>query len=130
MDVNYMDTILVFGWKVNTRKGVESMGKTVQFTHVSDQEDCGIIFYDRKTGKETFRKAFLPEERIGRTYRKKLTLEDKAVTYQFYEGEKRVPDKKGRAFVSTKKYGEVKETEDVYTLMETSNFDWKGSKQP
>ena len=106
------------------------MGKTVQFTYVSEQEDCGIIFYDRKTGKETFRKAFLPEERIGRTYRKKLPLDDKAVTYQFYEGEKRVPDKKGRAFVSTKKYGEIKETEDVYTLMETSNFDWKGSKQP
>ncbi|MBR6152356.1 MAG: alpha-amylase [Lachnospiraceae bacterium] len=124
------------------------MGKTMLFTHVSETEDCGIVFYDGKTGSEVFRKSFSLEDRIGKTYRLKLSLDEIygngsspketkkgsskecQLRYQFYQGEKRVPDKKGRGFFSSKKYGEIKEAKDIYTLMELPEFDWKGTKRP
>lgn len=106
------------------------MEKTYQFTLVSSAEDCGIILYDRKTGKETERRPFLPENRMGRKNRLLTRIPEGEHLYQFYEGNTRRPDPQGRAFVTAKKYGEAKASQDLYTVLETPAFDWQGTKKP
>lgn len=107
------------------------MGRTYQFCHVSDVKNCGVILYDKKNGTEIRRVSFPEERRVGRVYRMELPAED--CLYQFFEGEKRCPDPKGRAFYAAKKYGEEKGPEDLYAVMYArgeSDFDWQGTRNP
>ena len=106
------------------------MGKTFQFTHVSESEDCGVIFYDRNTGSEVLRKQFSESGRVGNVYRMEITLEEGELLYQFYEGKNRFPDPRGLDFFATKKYGQEKAPEDVYTILVPPAFDWKGTENP
>ena len=113
------------------------MGKSYHFTHVSDSEDCGVIFYDRKTGREVLRVPFTKDARIGRVNHLRLDLEDALgknapdeMLYQFWDGERRLADGRGRAFFAAKKYGEEKAPEDLYTVFNTLPFDWKGTTNP
>ena len=113
------------------------MGKSYHFTHVSDSEDCGVIFYDRKTGREVLRVPFTKDARIGRVNHLRLDLEDSLgknalgeMLYQFWDGERRLADRRGRAFFAAKKYGEEKSPEDLYTILDVPAFDWKGTGNP
>lgn len=108
------------------------MDKFYHFSYSSETEDCGLILYDRKNGAMIQKIPFPKENRIGKVYR--LDLDHKGIPgqclYQFYEGEKKCPDPKGHGFFAAKKYGEIKGTEDIYTILETSDFDWQGTKNP
>ena len=112
------------------------MGKQICFTHVSESEDCGIVFYDKKTGAEVYRKTFDPSLRLGKLWRISIDTDElgaKAkdnLTYQFIEGEKRVPDKFGKAYLLAKKYGEPKSSEDIYAVLDDNAYDWRGTKNP
>ncbi|MBR6477246.1 MAG: alpha-amylase [Lachnospiraceae bacterium] len=107
------------------------MGKTYRFTHVSENENCGVILYDKKTMQETSRIPFPKEDRIGKKYRVEYAVDTKEeLLYQFYEGESRLADPLGKAFYSKKKYGEGKDTSDLYALLDIKDFDWKGTKNP
>lgn len=107
------------------------MGKRFTFTYVSDAKECGLILYDGKTRREHGRFPFPEEKRIGRKWRMELELDDsKDWLYQFREGERRLPDPKGREFISPKRYGEEKAPEDLFGVIRNHDFDWMGTKQP
>lgn len=106
------------------------MGKTYQFTFVSSAEDCGIVFYDRKTGRESGRAAFSAADRIGKKYRLCAEVPESGCLYQFYEGDERRPDPLGKSFYSRKKYGALKSPQDIYTVLEDRAFDWQGAENP
>ena len=101
-------------------------------TYPSDAEDCGVILYDRKTGAVLEKRPFPKKNRIGKLNRMKLTVKGNPseYLYQFYEGNRRSADVRGKAFFAAKKYGEPKSEEDMYTLFETGEFDWGGSRNP
>lgn len=105
------------------------MGKTYQFTFISAAEDCGVILYDRKTGRETARKAFSRADRIGRKNRLSLEVSGECL-YQFYEGAARMADPLGRSFYSVKKYGALKSPQDLFTVISDPEFDWQGTAKP
>ena len=47
----------------------------IRFAYASGKKDCGILIYDRKSGKKTHRVPFRQEERMGNVYCKYLELE-------------------------------------------------------
>ncbi|MFR8844730.1 MAG: hypothetical protein ACLVGL_06560 [Waltera sp.] len=47
----------------------------IRFAYASGKKDCGIIIYDRKSGKKTHRVPFRQEERMGNVYCKYLELD-------------------------------------------------------
>ena len=56
----------------------------IRFAYASGKKDCGILIYDRKSGKKTHRVPFRQEERMGNVYCKYLELEPENIGYQFY----------------------------------------------
>ena len=107
------------------------MGNGYQFSHVSDSEHCGVVFYDARTGKEIRRVPFPKERKLGKVQRVTVDLDSvKNLLYQFYDDTERVPDQKGRSFLVAKKYGEEKSPEDFYAILDKQDFDWKGTKRP
>ena len=107
------------------------MGKICHFSHVSDSDHSGVVFYERGTGKEIKRVPFSEEKSVGMVQRVDVELDSiENVLYQFHEDNLRVPDKNGKAFLTAKKYGEEKSPEDYYAILEEKEFDWKGTKRP
>ena len=103
----------------------------VRFSYVSKKKDCGIILYDRKTGRQKKKLPFLPEEKQGNIYSKKLTMQDAdCVTYLFYEEEKKLPDPCGKAFCGNYEYGKKCKEEDLRAYIIEDTFDWQSDKNP
>ena len=102
------------------------------FTFASEKDDCGILLYDRNTGALLKKLPFSAGSKVGRVHRLEVDKESLPgeLLYQFYEGERRYADPKGRGFFAAKKYGEAKGEEDIYTLLKTPCFDWRGSRNP
>ena len=107
------------------------MDKTRSFACISETEDCGVIIYDKRTRREISRFPFPKEKRIGKKYRMTIPLDDrKDYLYQFWQGKCLMPDPRGRQFWSPKKYGEGKGNEDIFTVLEEKEYDWKNSVNP
>ena len=71
----------------------------IRFACASGKKDCGIIIYDRKSGKRLHRIPFRQEERMGHVYCKYLELDPEKTGYQFYEEETLVPDLHAKGFL-------------------------------
>ena len=72
------------------------------------KKDCGIILYDRESGKKLHKIPFRREERMGNVYCKYLELDPQQIGYQFYEEERIVPDLHARGFLSKPVYGKTR----------------------
>ena len=77
----------------------------IRFAYASGKKDCGIILYDRESGKKLHKIPFRREERMGNVYCKYLELDPQQIGYQFYEEERIVPDLHARGFLSKPVYG-------------------------
>lgn len=100
-------------------------------TFASDSEDCGIVFYDCKTGKELGREPFDVDGRIGRLNRKKITnWNQKEISYLFYEDGHLIPDFRARAFAKKIPFGKQSHLEDFRAVFPIEEFDWEGDQFP
>lgn len=102
------------------------------FTYVCEAADCGVMLYDRNTGAVIGKYPFQEAQRVGNVHRLSLnaSLIPSQAMYQFYEGNKKCPDPMGKSFFAAKKYGEPKGEEDIYTILQVPDFDWKGTVNP
>ena len=115
--------------------------RTVIFSLASGGKECGVLLYEKGTYRLLNRLPFQDRHRIGRLWRMSVTLEADFL-YQYYEGDRRFPDPKGRCFVSPIPYGGEKREEDIYTALqgdaasleecskETDHFEWQESHCP
>jgi glycogen operon protein len=124
--------------------GVHKEGEAVRFSFVpgadfhsgsgTKRENCGVILYDRKTGKKIKRLPYAPDERIGNIYCKYVTdINAEETAYQFYEGDNIVPDRYARRFVGNSVYGKEHKIQSWRAILPTTsaeNFDWKGDRCP
>lgn len=111
--------------------GAHKEGGRLRFAFVSKKASCGILLFDRKTGKALAKIPFLQEERVGNIYCKTVDNIDVAkVTYQFYEEDKLVPDERARVFPGRSSYGKERAWSAMKAGFLTDNFDWKGDKPP
>lgn len=103
----------------------------IRFAFVSKQENCGIVIYDRNSGRKLKRIPFMQEERIGNVYCKYLEdMDPSRIAYQFYEGERIVPDKRARMFVGRHTYGRERDDKDLKAGFLSHDFDWEGDRRP
>ena len=105
--------------------GAHMDGGRVRFAFVSKAADCGILLYDRKTGKMQRKIPFVKEDRIGNIYCKYVEdIDTSSVTYLFYEGDRLVPDERGKVFPEIVPYGEERNAEHFKAGFSDGSFDW------
>ena len=103
----------------------------VRFSFVSQKDNCGIILYNKKTGRQQRRIPFLPEERLGNIHCKYVSdIEAEKVAYQFYEEDNIVADPYARGFWGKAPYGRERAAADMKAVFESCGFDWQGDKNP
>mgnify|MGYP000819198064 CR=1 FL=1 len=102
----------------------------IRCAYASGKKDCGILIYDRKSGKKTHRVPFRQEERMGNVYCKYLELEPENVGYQFYEGERTVPDLHAQGFLRKPAYGKIRKPADRIAVFPNEDFDWEQDMHP
>ena len=111
---------------------LEEKGKKGLFVSlVSENEKCGIVLFDRKTGEELGKYPFLPEQRVGKVfYQSIFNIEPKNVSYLFYEGDKLMADKRAKGFAGADSFGEPKGDADYKGIVEEKAYDWEADRLP
>ena len=103
----------------------------LRFAFVSKKSSCGILLFDRATGRELDRIPFLSSERVGNIYCKTLENIDAAkITYQFYEEDRPVPDERARVFPGRSSFGKGRAWSAMKAGFVVDDFDWKEDKSP
>ncbi len=115
--------------------GAHTEGGGVRFSFVSRAESCGILLYDRRTGSLLEKIPFDEEDRIGDVYCRTVSgIDTKVCTYLFYEGdeegERLIPDERGRVFPKRLPYGKQYTAEDRKAGFLTEEYDWEGDAFP
>lgn len=111
--------------------GAHSETDGIRFSFVSRKENCGIILYDRHSGRRLSKIAFSPKEKMGDIYCKYVEdVDPSAVTYQFYEEDRVVPDARARIFVKRNPYGKECSVKDLKAGFLQEDFDWEGDTRP
>lgn len=111
--------------------GAHMYGSGVRFAFVSKAADCGILLYDRKTGKLQRKISFAREDRVGNIYCKFVDdIDTDSTTYLFYEEDRLVPDERGRVFPEIVPYREERNAEHYKAGFLSGSFDWGGTVFP
>lgn len=111
--------------------GAHMEEEKVRFSFVSRREDCGILLFDRGSGKQIRKIPFLPEDKIGNVYCKYVTVsEPEKVSYLFYENEECVPDGHARIFCKEAAYGKEQVASDYKAGFVVEEFDWGEDSNP
>ena len=102
----------------------------IRFAYASGKKDCGIILYDRKSGKKLHRIPFSQDERMGNVYCKYLELDPEEIGYQFYEADVPVQDLHAQGFFRKPAYGKVRKNADRIAIFPGEDFDWGQDVRP
>lgn len=106
----------------------------LRFSFVSKKSDCGVILYDKETGRQVRRIPFTASERTGNVYCKCVDEMDESeisrISYQFYEEGRLVPDEYARAFAGKRKYGRQPDPGNWRAVIPTKVYDWGEDKRP
>lgn len=115
------------------RLGVFETGKgknkAIQVNYASDSKDCGIIFFDRLSGEEIYKYAFVDEPVIGNIHQLTLPyISSEQFSYLFYEEGKPVIDKKSLAFCGNDEFGVPKNINMYRGIIPDMTYNWEGDK--
>lgn len=121
----------IFSRKTPYPLGAHKEGGKLRFAFVSKKSSCGILLFDKATGREIDKVSFLPEERVGNIYCKTIDHIDAAkITYQFYEEDKPIPDERARVFPGRLSFGRERAWSAMKAGFPVDNFDWKEDRPP
>lgn len=103
----------------------------VRFAFVSKSENCGVLIFDRRSGKRLYKLPFTEQERIGNIHCKYF-YERKAdeISYQFYEDDVIVTDRYARRFAGSLSYGKERKIADLRAVIPCEEFDWEMDCNP
>ena len=117
--------------------GVTTTDSGIRFSFVSESPDCGILLYERASGRCLEKIPFQPGERMGKVYTKLLSakqlhgLKNTEIAWQFYREEKIVCDERAGAYIGTLPYGKPRCKEKVLAAFPlTEDFTWESDKRP
>lgn len=111
--------------------GAHIEGGGIRFSFVSRTASCGILLYDRRTGRLCRKIPFKEEERIGHVYCRTVTdIDPDTVSYLFYEEDRIVPDERARLFSHRTAYGRERGTQDLKAGFAAGEFAWEGDRFP
>ena len=98
----------------------------VCFSYASQCAECGVVLFDRESGKEVNRYAFDAKNQIGSVYY--MVLEDfdtEKLSYLFYEKDELVSDKKAKCIIGNFEYGLPKEEAAYKAGFGCDSYDWE-----
>ncbi len=111
--------------------GAHCEADRIRFSFVSKKENCGVILYDRHSGRRMRKIAFDPSERIGNIYCKYLEgVDPSSIAYQYYEEDRIIPDANARVFVGNHSYGREWDVKNRKAGFLQNDFDWEGDQRP
>lgn len=111
--------------------GAHAENGAVRFAFVSGKEDCGVLIFDKKTGKRLHKLSFSSHERIGNIHCMCLTdIRAEDISYQFYEGDTVVPDRYARMFAGPVPYGKERRLQNWRAVIPDGAFDWEQDRCP
>jgi glycogen operon protein len=111
--------------------GVYATQEGISASFCSGQADCGILLYDKQTGKRLGKVPFPPENRIGDVHFIEINgVDSTQISYMFYEGERILPDPMARAFVGRKSYGSKQEESTLRAAIPSDDFEWEDDALP
>lgn len=111
--------------------GARREAEGARFAFVSGKENCGVILYDRETGRKLRSVPFSEEERIGNVHCGYLEkLDFSSISYQFYEDDKIVPDNYARGFAGGHVYGRPRKESSLKAVFNGEEFDWEEDVRP
>ncbi len=102
----------------------------IRFSFATSKKDCGVIVYDRKSGKRVHKIPFRQEDRMGNVYCRYLELDPENIGYQFYESENIMPDLHAKGFLGRPAYGKVRKNQNRIAVFLKDNFDWEQDAHP
>lgn len=111
--------------------GVTKINDKLHVSFVSEEEDCGIILYDKKSGKEIKRIPFSKEQKIGNVYY--MDIEDvnsKAISYLFFEKDRLIVDKYAKAYTVGGEFGQPKDALAYKAVLIDNEYDWEEDRFP
>lgn len=105
--------------------------KRIRFALVSGSDNCGVLLYDKKSGKMTDRIPFSEKDRVGNIHCRYIEgLSPEKITYQFYSDDRVVPDERARIFPGKAPYGKERPVEALKAGFLTADFDWEQDRCP
>ncbi len=122
--------------------GVNQYSDGVNISFVSDKDYCGIVLFEKGTGKEVQRIPFPPDYRTGNIHCMKISgISFTKYAYCFFENEKLVTDSRGKAFLDGHVFGQILKPvygvrpailprEIVLKASEKEPFYWELDKKP
>lgn len=103
----------------------------VRFSFVCKAAICGILLYDKATGKELQKIYFTQEDRIGNVYCKVVrNIDPEKITYYFFEEDRFVADERARFFPAKAVYGKERTMESLRAGFPPEAFDWGQDRFP
>ena len=102
----------------------------IRFSFASGKKDCGVMIYDRETGKRLQKIPFRQEDRMGNVYCRYLNLDPQKIAYQFYEGDTLVTDMHAKGFCGKSVYGKTRKNQNRMAIFLEDDFDWKQDCSP
>lgn len=98
----------------------------VCFSYASQCAECGVVLFDRESGKEVSRYAFDTKNQIGSVYYMVLeNLDTDKLSYLFFEKDELVSDKNAKWLTGTFEYGLPKEDEAYKAGFSCTSYDWE-----
>lgn len=103
----------------------------VPFSFVSKSQSCGILLYDRATGRLQKKIPFTEKDRTGYVFYKEVEdINVNECTYLFYEEDRLVADEHGRVFPQKTPYGKERKAEDMKAGLTIGAFEWGEDRFP
>ena len=102
----------------------------IRFCLETKESDCGIILYDRETGRELKKIPFDASDRIGNLYCKTVSgVKTSDFSYLYYAGKSLITDPRATALLSGREYAAPVKA-PLKAVINTSDYDWGGDLHP
>ncbi len=102
----------------------------IRFCLESRDSDCGIILYDKESGRQIDKIPFESADRIGNLFCKTISgYKACDISYIYYIGSKLVTDPRATGLLSGREYGTAVEA-PLRAVIENNDYDWEGDVRP
>ncbi|MBP5553737.1 MAG: hypothetical protein J6X94_02590 [Lachnospiraceae bacterium] len=102
----------------------------LRFCLENTASDCGIVLYDRASGRELKKIAFEPGDRIGNLYCKTVTgIRASEISYLYYSGSSKISDPRATGFAAGREYASPV-NEPLKAVICDSCYDWGNDAHP
>ena len=113
--------------------GAKIEDKSIDFSYVSGETDCGVVLFDKDTLKEKQKIPFPPAYTVGNIHFMRVSgISTENTAYCFFERDRYVTDIRARAFCGNHVYGKEESWERAARPAKfmPQDYDWEDDENP